>query len=79
MNDALSPSHPPRKAEREGAVVAEMLTKGLRLKYQGKVADAAALRETVPKGNVLGASALNNGSGSDDDSKVAPSVSSLTH
>jgi hypothetical protein len=49
----------PRKAEREGALVAEMLTKVFRLQNQGKMADAAALRETIPKGKVLGASALN--------------------
>ena len=49
----------PRKAEREGMVVAEMLTKVFRLQNQGKMADAAALRETIPKGKVLGASALN--------------------
>ena len=40
-------------------VVAEMLTKGFRLQNQGKMADAAAHRETIPKGKVLGASALN--------------------
>lgn len=49
----------PRKAEREGALVTEMLTKVFRLQNQGKMADAAALRETIPKGKVLGASALN--------------------
>jgi hypothetical protein len=49
----------PRKAEREGALVAEMLIKVFRLQNQGKMADAAALRETIPKGKLLGASALN--------------------
>ncbi len=49
----------PRKAEREGAVVAGMLTKVFRLQNQGKMTDAAALRETIPKGKVLGVSALN--------------------
>ncbi len=49
----------PRNSEREGMVVAEMLTKVFRLQNQGKMADAAALRETIPEGKVLGASALN--------------------
>ena len=48
-----------RKAEREGMVVSEMLTRLFRLQNQGKMADAAALRETIPKGKVHGASALN--------------------
>ena len=40
-------------------MVAEMLTKVFRLQNQGKMADAAALRETIPKEKVLGASVLN--------------------
>ena len=38
----------PRKAERE--VVTAMLNKVSRLQNQGKMVDAAALRETIPKG-----------------------------
>ena len=40
----------PRKAEREGTLVTEMLNKVSRLQNQGKKVDAAALRETIPKG-----------------------------
>ena len=47
-----------RKAEREGALIAELLTKVFRLQNQVKMADPAALRETIPKGKVLGLSAL---------------------
>ena len=39
-------------------MIAEMLTKVFRLQNQGKMADPAALRETIPKGKVLGLSAL---------------------
>ena len=50
---------PPSKAEREGAQVQDILTQVYRLQNQGKMAEAEALRATIPKGKLLGASALN--------------------
>ena len=52
-------ARPPSKAEREGAQVQEILTRVYRLQNQGKMSEAEALRATIPKGKLLGASALN--------------------
>jgi hypothetical protein len=47
------------KAEREGALVIEQLTKIYRLENAGKMADAEALRKELPKTKILGTSAVN--------------------
>ena len=46
----LRPSLPDPARPKEGTLVTAMLNKVPRLQNQGKVVDAAALRETIPKG-----------------------------